>query len=115
MNEKKITVVINRPPDFKTAEKLRMAVGLTLEDSNKISVVFIDNGVYSVNGIALDKNPANIEINKSLETLVMLGVTLYAHTPSMEKTGMQAQTHNVSLLSDGAVAGMLGEQDTIIS
>ncbi|MDH5477439.1 MAG: hypothetical protein OEY50_03830 [Nitrospinota bacterium] len=115
MTEKRIALVVNRPPDFYTAEKLRMAVGLTLEDDNRIRVLFIDNGVYSVNGIEMGKNPSNIEINKSLETLGLLGAELFAHTPSMSKAGVEAHKYKVLPLDGRGAAGMLQESDVIIS
>ena len=114
MTEKKVTLVVNRPPDFHTAEKLRMAVGMTLEDDNRISVLFIDEGVYSVNGIDMGKNPSNIEINKSLETLGMMGAKLYCHAPSMRAAGMESQKYNVASLDEAGAAEMIREADVII-
>ncbi|MDH5638124.1 MAG: DsrE family protein [Nitrospinota bacterium] len=115
MTQKRVTLVVNCPPNFYTAEKLRMAVGMTLEDGNRISILFIDDGTYSVNGVDMGKNPSNMEINKSLETLGMLGVKLYSHSPSMKKTGMEVEKYNVLPLDERGAADMLDESDVIIS
>jgi len=115
MKTKTITLAICNPPDFSTAEKLRMAVGLTLEDANKINALFIGEGACSVNGIGLGKNPSNMEIDKSIETLGMMGVSLFVHEPSLQKYSVGVDLYNILTLDDRGAADLLAASDVIIA
>ena len=115
MKTKTITVVLCHPPDFSTAEKLRMAVGMTLEDGNKISALFIGEGACAVNGIGLGKNPANIEIDKSIETLGMMGASLFVHEPSLQKYNVGVDLFNILTLDDRGAADLLAGSEVIIA
>lgn len=70
----KIAVLIDRAPSMKIAEKLRMALGLTLADGNEVEIFFIGDGLKS---LALSRETDALsmsEIAKHLETLLMSDV-----------------------------------------
>jgi hypothetical protein len=115
MKTKNVTVVVSRPPDFATAEKLRMAVGLTLDDGNKVTALFIDEGVCAVNGAGFENHPSRIEVDKSLETLGLMGVRLLAHAPSLEIYGVGLERYNVFPIDGPGSADLLAGSDVIIN
>lgn len=115
MSEKSILLIIDGPPGFAMAEKLRMGVGLTLEDDNKVKVLFIDEGACLVNGARLEGTPAKMEIDKSLQTLEMMGVELLAHAPSIDKRGVDPENEKLKLLDDGGLESLLAGSSVVIT
>lgn len=109
---KNIVVVITEPPNGRTAEKLRMCVGLTLAD-DRITALLIDDGVYS--GLGLDKDLAGFEIDKHLETLGALGMDVIAHDPSIEARGLALSRFGVKAATDVEVAELLQKADITIA
>ena len=115
MKTKNVTVVIGRAPDFASAEKLRMAVGLTLEDGNRVTVLFIGEGVCAVNGIEHVNHPSKIEIDKSLETLGLMKVRMAAYTPSLEQYSVGLERYLVDPADGKEVSELLAGSDVIIN
>jgi hypothetical protein len=110
---KNIVIVISEPPDWAVAEKLRMGVGLTLDDNNSISVLMTDNGVFT--GLGLDQSKVGLEIDKHLETLKALNVTLYVHQPSADERNLAFTKFACKPLSSLDVEGVLATNDITIT
>ncbi|MBI5815706.1 MAG: DsrE family protein [Nitrospinae bacterium] len=108
---KNVTVVINSAPGFPVGEKLRMAVGLTLEDGNAVSVLFIDDGVYAALG--LDREKTGVDIQKHVKMLGMMNKTLCAHGPSLETRGVDLTGSEVKKVTGAETEKMLAEADVI--
>ncbi len=89
-----------------------MTVGLTLGD-NAISVVFRDDGVYTL----LPTQPALIgalDIDKHLETLPLLNVRLIAENESLTERKLSQLKWDVERLARHDVARLLAASDAII-
>lgn len=112
---KNIVLVIDGPPNGKTSEKLRMGVGLTLDDGNKISALLIDEGVYAGAGLPKENAPAGYEIDKHLETFGALNVDLIAHEPSADARKLTLDRFNIRLAGDKEISQLLNNADIVIT
>lgn len=110
---KNIVVVVSDPPGADVAEKLRMSVGLTLEDDNKVSVLMIDNGIYTGLGIDHELIGAK-EIDKHLNMLNTLKVGVFVHADSAEKRGININDFGITKIDDGEVARLISESEITI-
>ncbi|VAX24823.1 hypothetical protein MNBD_NITROSPINAE02-231 [hydrothermal vent metagenome] len=111
---KNTLVVISDPPSGQVAERLRMTVGLTLENDNKVTALLIDDGVYTGLGLDHEKLGAK-EIDKHLKMLGMLSVEVFAHTGSCDKRGVTLDGFGIIGASDDDVAKLLEEADVTIA
>jgi len=112
---KNILLVIDGPPDGKTAEKLRMGVGLTLDDGNKVSALLIDEGVFTASGLAREDRQAWYEIDKHLETFGALNIDLIAHEPSARGRELMLDRFGIRLAVDKEVSLLLENADIVIT
>ncbi len=112
---KNIVLVIDGPPNPKTSEKLRMGVGLTLDDGNKVSALLIDEGVFTASGLAKEGAPAGCEIDKHLEAFGALNVGLIAHEPSARGCGLSIERFGIRLAGDEEVTQLLDNADILIT
>ncbi|VAX20789.1 hypothetical protein MNBD_NITROSPINAE03-1564 [hydrothermal vent metagenome] len=112
---KNIILVIDQPPDGKTAEKLRMGVGLILDDGNKVSALLIDEGVFTASGLAKDNAPAWYEIDKHLETFEALEMDLVAHEPSARDRNLTLDRFGIRMAGDEEVSLLLDNADIVIT
>ncbi len=115
---KNILLVIDGPPDGKTAEKLRMGVGLTLDDGNKVSALLIDEGVFTASGLAREDRPdrpAWYEIDKHLEIFGDLNIDLIAHEPSVRGHNLRLDRFGIRLAVDKEVSLLLENADIVIT
>ena len=111
---KRVAVVIRKSPfnTCRNAEALRMTVGLTLGD-NAISVVFRDDGVYTL----LPTQPALIgalDIDKHLETLQLLNVRLVVENESLAERKLSQLKWDVERVARQDVAHLLADSEAII-
>ncbi|HJM83491.1 MAG TPA: hypothetical protein QF720_07875 [Nitrospinota bacterium] len=111
--KKNILVIIADPPGFSVAEKLRMCVGLTLEENNTLSVLMIDNGAYV--GLGTDKSKTSLEIDKHLETLSALSVVLCVSKFSVDERSLVYSKFIFKLLSNLDIEEMMTANDIIIN
>lgn len=107
-----VVVTIREAPSGRVAEKLRMAVGLTLVDDNRVSALLIGDGVWA--GLGTDPERSGLEIDKHLETLSVLGAKILAHAPSAEARGVVYGKFGVGMLSDEQVSSLLKAENTVI-
>lgn len=113
-----IAVLVHKSPfnTIRNSEGLRMAVGLTLEEDNKVTVVFVKDGVFLLGGV----DPERIQsgtVKKHLETLRLLGHRLVAERESMEERGInppEASAVKVDILSRHEVIKILSEANRVI-
>ena len=90
-----------------------MAVGLTLEEDNKVTVIFAKDGVYLINNVAPEKIQSGI-IKKHLEALRLLGHRLVAERESMEERGVKEPSVKIDILNRTEVIKILSEADRVI-
>jgi len=109
---KNVTVIVSEAPGSRTAEKLRMSVGLTLEDGNAVTVLLIDDGVYAALG--LDREKTGVDIDKHLKMLEMMKKAVIAHKPSMEARGIANARFGIKEITDGELGKILAETDAVL-
>jgi hypothetical protein len=76
---KRVCVIFNEFPlgTNKTSEKLRMALGLTLNDDNEVSLVFLGNSRRAL--VELDEKEANmLPVGKHLLMIVKMKGKIFA-------------------------------------
>ena len=112
---KNVVVIIRNSPfnTVRNSEALRMSVGLTLEEDNKITVLFIEDGVYLLG----ETNPNAIssgEIHKPLDTLRLLKHTLVADKESLGSRNIVQLKYNVEILTRKEVSDTISKADVVI-
>ncbi len=109
-----ILLAISRVPDWKTAEMLRMGVGLTLADENRIRVLFIDDGVYAASGFQSESAWSAKDIEKHIETLGALGANLFADEKSANQRGVVLDKFGIKAIDPDHAAGLMDDSDITI-
>ncbi len=112
MADKNVLVVISESPSPLVAERLRMTVGLTLEDTNKVSVLFTDGGVYTAAGI--DREKGRFDLDRHLDMFAMMELPVYVHLPSATARGMAVDRKGMTPVDDDALATLLARSDVIL-
>lgn len=98
---------------LRNSEGLRMAVGLTLEESNKVTVIFVKDGVYLIGSVAPERIQSGI-VKKHLDALRLLGHRLVAERESMEERGIKEPSIKIDVLNRAGVIKILSEADRVI-
>ena len=111
---KKTTVIVRNLPlnTRRNAEALRMSVGLTLRE-DKVTVVFMDDGVYSAAPAAPELIGAPTQ-KKEFEALQMMKCTLLADKPSMDKRGIKDLVPNVKQAQRDEIVRTITDSDIVI-
>lgn len=112
MKEKKITVIVSESPSPLVAERLRMSVGLTLEDDNKVGLLFTDSGVHTLGGV--DQSSAGFDLDRHLEMFTLMELPVYVHTPSAKARGVTVTRKGITPVDDNEVAALLRESDLLL-
>lgn len=112
---KNVVVIIRNSPfnTVRNSEALRMSVGLTLEEDNKITILFIEDGVY----LLRETNPNVIssgEIHKHIDTLRLLKHTLAADKESLDSRGIEKLKYNVEILTRTEILDTIAKADVVI-
>jgi sulfur relay (sulfurtransferase) DsrF/TusC family protein len=113
---KKIAIIIRALPfnTIRNSEALRCAVGMTIEEENKIQVFFIDNGVWTA--ASLDSKAAQArELNKHEETLEMMEVELIAEEEALAKRGVKVSRKEIITKPRQSINQAIKEADVVIS
>jgi sulfur relay (sulfurtransferase) DsrF/TusC family protein len=90
-----------------------MSVGLTLEEGNKVTVIFLGDGVYLLSNI----NPELIQsgtIYKHLDALRLLGHRVVAEKESLEEKGIEKPAVEAEVVSRSEVIKMIANADSVI-
>ncbi len=114
--EDTVTVVITRTPfnTFRNSEALRMGVGLTLNDDNRVQVAFLGDGVYTLAPIKPEA-VGSLETEKHLETLKLLNCRLVAEKEAVEERLAGAGTrHEVELIAGEEIFDIINQSKTVI-
>jgi sulfur relay (sulfurtransferase) DsrF/TusC family protein len=111
----RVSVVIKGSPfnSLRCSEALRMSLGLTLADDNRVSVIFVGDAVYAL----LEAQPELIEspeVGRHLETLLMLGHELIAEEEALQERGLEEFQYPVERRSRQEVAGLLAESTAVM-
>ncbi|MBI4666616.1 MAG: DsrE family protein [Nitrospinae bacterium] len=110
---KNVLVVVSSAPSPAVSEKLRMAVGLTLEDGNNVSVLMIDDGVYA--GLGHDRSKTGVEIDKHLAMLELMKKDIYAHQPSCGQRNVKLSRFGVKLVDGEGLKDLLSAAGAILT
>ncbi|MFQ5862870.1 MAG: DsrE family protein [Candidatus Brocadiales bacterium] len=112
-----IVVIIHKTPfnTLRNSEGLRMSVGLTLEDDNKVTALFINDGVH----LLRKTNPELVQsgiIYKHLDTLRLLGHRVVADKESLEERGccIDELGTEVDILPRQQIVGTITDADRVI-
>ena len=89
-----------------------MSLGLTLAD-NKVTVVFIEDGVYLMLSLA---NEANVypDMKKHIETLKLFDCELVAEKESLKKRGLLERNIEVDICSRKEIDQIIERSDRVI-
>jgi sulfur relay (sulfurtransferase) DsrF/TusC family protein len=111
---KKITVIVRNLPlnTRRNSEALRMSVGVTLRN-DKVTVIFMDDGVYSATPLEPDKVNSRSS-DKEFEALSMLGCSLLADKPSLDKRSVKSLRENVVAATREELVDRITESDIVI-
>lgn len=105
---KKVVVTISQAPSRAISEKMRMAVGLTLEDENAVTLLLIGDGVYALQGT--DPEKTGFDVEKHLKTITMMGHSVIASAQSAASRGVEAP----GALFDEEIARLVRESDVTL-
>ncbi|MFQ6072615.1 MAG: DsrE family protein [Methanosarcinales archaeon] len=111
---KNIVVIIRNSPfnTIKNSEGLRMSVGLTLKD-DKVTVVFMDNGVWS----ATELNPEVInapDTENQFSALKMLNCKIIADAQSLEERNISKTLDFITIKNREEISKLIAESDIVI-
>jgi len=113
---KRVSIIISALP-FNTernSEALRCAVGLTIEEENKIQVLFIDDGVWTA--VSLDcKAAKNQELDKHVETLEMMEVELIAEEEALAERGIKVSRKGIVTKPREVINQVILEADVVMA
>jgi sulfur relay (sulfurtransferase) DsrF/TusC family protein len=110
-----VAVLIHKSPfnTLRNSEGLRMAVGLTLEEGNRVTVIFLRDGVCLLGNVVPERIQSGI-VKKHLEALRLLGHRLVAERESLEERGIKGTPIKVDVLDRADVIQILSEADRVI-
>lgn len=112
MDMKNVTVIVSKAPGGDVSETLRMAVGLSLEDGNRLRVVLVDDGVYV--GLGHNREKTGLDIEKGLSTLEMLKKEILAVKPSLESRGVTLSKFGIRAIEQEEFSKILMEPGVVI-
>ena len=110
---KKILLTIDQPPSEIVSEKLRMAVGLTMDDDNAISLLMIGAGVF--NAVGVDEEAMGWHIDKHLSMLQMMKVGIYVDADSITARNINPVKFGVQTVTTDNRDSIIDDMDLIIS
>jgi sulfur relay (sulfurtransferase) DsrF/TusC family protein len=110
-----VVVLVHQSPfnTIRNSEGLRMAVGLTLEEDNRVTVVFVRDGVFLIGNVSPERIQSGI-VKKHLDALRLLGHRLVAERESMEERGIKEPAIKIDVLDRNEVVKILSEADRVI-
>ena len=110
-----VVILVHKTPfnTLRNSEGLRMAVGLTLEEDNKVTVIFVKDGVYLISSVAPERIKSGA-VKKHIEALRLLGHRLVAERESMEERGIKEPSVKIDVLDRAEVIQILSEADRVI-
>jgi tRNA 2-thiouridine synthesizing protein C len=113
---KKVVIVVRALP-FNTernSEALRCAVGMTIEEENRIKVIFIDNGVWTA--ASLDSKAAQThELDKHMETLCIMEVDLIAEDEALTDRGLKVSRKEIITKPRQSIDQTIKEADVVMA
>lgn len=112
---KNVVVVIQKLPfnTIRNQEALRCAVGLTLEEENKIKVVFINDGVFTL--YSLDSKLAHsYNLPKHIETIIMMGGELIAEEEALASRDIKLNKEMINILPRERINQAIKEADVVM-
>ncbi len=112
---KNVAIIIRALPfnTIRNSEALRCAVGLTIEEENKIKVLFIDDGVFSAASLSC---PAAQErdLPKHVETLKMMEVELIAEEEALVSRKLKISREEITIKPRQVINEMISSADVVI-
>jgi len=112
---KRIAIVIKGLPfdTIRNSEGLRCAVGLTLEEENKVSIFFINDGVLTA--ASLDCPAAkSLDLDKHIETLKMMDVELIAEEEALTEHRIQSTEHRIIVRPREEILKAIKDSDVVM-
>ncbi len=110
-----VVVIIQKTPfnTLRNSEGLRMSVGLTLEEDNRVEVLFMGDGVYLLRKTTPELIQSGI-IYKHLDALRLLGHRVVADKESLEERGIGELGTEAEILTRDRIIEMLTSADRVI-
>lgn len=109
---KKIVIAIRKAPSVAVSEKLRMAVGLTLEDDNQVTVALMDDGVWAATKI--DPDLAGFETEKHIKTLTLMRHKVAVSMTAAKARGVDIEKEGLSPISGSGLIELFENADVVI-
>ncbi len=113
---KKVVIIVRALPfnTIRNSEALRCAVGLTLEEENKIHVIFIGDGVLTA--VSLDcKEALRLDLGKHIETLKMMDVELIAEEEALNARNIKVSREEIITKPRKAINQAIAEADVVMA
>lgn len=112
---KKVAIIISALPfnTMRNSEALRCAVGLTIEEENKVVVLFMGDGVWiavSLDSIAAQK----LALHKHVETLQMMDVEMMAEEEALVSRGLELTCQEIKAKPRQAINQAIQSADVVI-
>ncbi|MDI6795249.1 MAG: DsrE family protein [bacterium] len=113
---KKVAIIIRALPfnTIRNSEALRCAVGLTIEEENKIQVLFIGDGVWTA--ASLDsKAVSSRDLGKHVETLEMMEAELIAEEEALAARGIKVSREEIATKPREGINQAIREADVVMA
>ncbi|MBU1615636.1 DsrE family protein [bacterium] len=112
---KKIVIIVRALPfnNVRNAEALRCAVGMTIEDENKIKVLFVGDGVWTAATLG-SKAAKERDLPKHVETLEMMEVELMAEKEALTARGLELTQAGISVKPRQEIEEAIKEADVVM-
>lgn len=113
---KNVAIVISALPfnTVRNSEGLRCAVGLTIEEENRVCVLFMGDGVWTA--ASLDCPAAQRrELHKHVETLNMMEVELIAEEEALVSRQLKISREEITTQPRQAINQVIKSSDVVIA
>ena len=109
---KNIVVLISEAPSVAVSEKLRMSVGLTLEDENSVTVLMTDDGVFACLGV--DSEKSGYIIDKHVDTVKLMQHKVVASLSSAKERSCDLANSKAEPIGDDEIKSLIQNADVFL-
>jgi tRNA 2-thiouridine synthesizing protein C len=112
---KKVVIIARTLPfnSIRNSEALRCAVGMTLEEENKVQVIFLGDGVWTA-ALLDSKAASSHDLGKHVETLEMMEAELVAEEEALNERGIKVNREEINVKSRQAIDEAIKDADVVI-
>ncbi|MFW2331520.1 MAG: hypothetical protein ACN4E2_04415 [Nitrospinota bacterium] len=114
--EKNITILLDQAPSLKLAEKMRMGLGLTLVDENRVNILVIADGIRTfLIKPGEDRSYDPFDLSKHLLMLSQVEVPFFIEQEAAINANIKSDSKsNLTLLDSNQISIFLSKQSAIL-